>query len=458
MTNLIGIQRRMRELGRIRLGEKGMAKNGKSYPKKLTGFRLTSQSKEKLLVAADLYGGEVRKWDGAPGLGDQWELYMGDRIDVLLPPGEPLTQSFELWSGGGCTRRCDGGTMSDGGPCQCPADMNERIELAKTGAACKPTTRLAVVLPRLPDIGVWRMESHGYNAAVELPGTVEVLRALSDDGRTMIPAWLRIEQRTSVKDGETRHFVVPVLELPTVTVAELMSGNAAPALEAGSTPAIVPPPPAAIAAPAPPPPPPAARAPQPRREEAQRPVAAPPLPGDAPASAATADGISGLVERLDALDAMEAVKFREKFGDPEKLQPQRLVVAEAFVTALEANQPAATPAADDPGRPFEDAPPAADPKGQHPANGGGTVTVKQAQKLHIDASALGISEEDFDILVLNYTGGKSTSAKDVPADQMDHLTDEMQRISERPDGAARMAAIRNRVLEAAGQQTIGVAS
>jgi hypothetical protein len=234
---LIGVQRRYRELGRLRMGEKGQGKNGGQFPRKLSEWRLTSQSRELLDVAAGLYGGDVVKWDGAPTEGVQWELRSGtDRLDVLVPPGQVLSQYFELWSGGGCVRRCNGMAQTSGEVCACPADLDLRAELAKGGQACKPTTRLSVILPRIPDIGVWRVESHGMNAAVEIPGTVDILRQALEGG-VMIPAQLRMEQRTSKKDGETRHFVVPVLELPTVTIAALSSGGVR-GLDPGSVPAL----------------------------------------------------------------------------------------------------------------------------------------------------------------------------------------------------------------------------
>lgn len=430
--SLIGVQRRFRELGRIRLGEKGITKGGKSYPKKLAGFRLTSPSHALLLVAADLYGGEVRKWDGAPGLGDQWELYVGDRIDVLLPPGEPLTQSFELWSGGGCVRRCDGATMGDGSACQCPADMGERMTAAALGQACKPTTRLSVILPRLPDIGVWRMESHGYNAAVELPGTVDLLRTLSAGGG-LVPAFLRVEQRTSVKDGETRHFVVPVLELPTVTVAELMGGGAPqPSLAAAPAPVLAPAPPAAIAPPRPAPAP----------ATAMRPTEPPPLPGDTAPLAPLADPelISGLIERLKALTKVDRWAFVEKYGKPQELPAVLAIDAEALVTRLEDEAAKdATPAPDDPGRPFD---------------GPTVVSVAEAQHLHITAKGLGFTEDDIDVLILHRTGGESSSAKALSPPQMKALLDALTALAASPTRDAQMAEIRNRVLEAAGQQAM----
>lgn len=227
MSPLLDVQRRFRELGRIRMGAKATAQNGKTYPKKLGDWRLTSSNADLLAVAAEVYGGTVQEWTGAPTEGKQWELLTGtDRLDVLVPPGEPLSQNWEMWSGGGCVRRCNGHVQQNDQPCACPADLATRSEMSKSGGACKATTRLSVVLPRIPDIGVWRMESHGMNAAVELPGTVDILRTALDGG-ALVPAQLRIDQRTSKKDGETRHFIVPVLELPTVTTAELMGGSPA---------------------------------------------------------------------------------------------------------------------------------------------------------------------------------------------------------------------------------------
>jgi hypothetical protein len=243
---MVDLQRRFRELGRLRMGEKLVARSGKPYPSKLSDWRITTASEPLAVKVAEVYGGTVEMWEGAPTEGRQWEVRTGTAtLDVLVPPGVPFSQAWELWSGGGCQRRCDGRVQTTGEVCACPADIAERVEASKKGAACKPTTRLSVILPRVPDVGVWRLETHGLNAAVELPGTVDLLAAALGNG-VMLPAQLRIDQRTSVKDGETRHFVVPVVELPTVTMAELMSGEGVPSLSAPAPVQIAPPAPAAI--------------------------------------------------------------------------------------------------------------------------------------------------------------------------------------------------------------------
>lgn len=221
--SIIGLQRRQRELGRIRMGDKG----GKGQPQKLSHFRLTSAARHLLDEAAGLWGGEVREWAGAPNEGS-FELYTQTGVlPIVMPPGsEPVSQWFETWSGGGCTHRCNGqrNHITDT-PCSCDPDAR----------ACKATTRVNVMLPDLPDIGVWRLESHGLNAAFELPGTIDVIQMASTEGR-FLTGRLRIEHRTSKKDGQTRKFIVPVIDLD-LGVAQLMNGEAPerPALPAPQT-------------------------------------------------------------------------------------------------------------------------------------------------------------------------------------------------------------------------------
>lgn len=225
---IITLQRSLRRLGRIRMGDQVATSNGKSRPHKLETWRLTSPVEELLQAAAERYGGEVHPWEGAPSGSRQFELYTTtDTLEALVPPTDMAFQQFyEMWSGGGCARRCDGQTeITSGEPCMCPADPDEKQALAAKGQACKPISRLFVVLPYLPDVGMWHLEARGYYAATELPGTIEVLRLASSSG-TMIPTRLRIDQRSVKRDGQTINFAVPVLELPTLTTHSLMSGEA----------------------------------------------------------------------------------------------------------------------------------------------------------------------------------------------------------------------------------------
>lgn len=189
------LQRRFAELGRIRLGAK---EGGKGRPMKLTAFRFTSPNRRYIDDLAVLYGGDARTWDnnGKP----EHEVFTdATSIPVIAMKGG-LSQWMETWSGGGCVHRCDGERGADGDACN-PDDPKHRD--------AKPTTRLSLMLPELEAIGAWRMESHGWNAAAEIPAVAELAQFVGD----LVPAHLNMIERRSVKDGKTSRFVVPVLDL-----------------------------------------------------------------------------------------------------------------------------------------------------------------------------------------------------------------------------------------------------
>lgn len=224
MSPLLDIQRQHRTIGRIRIGRQVPSKDGKSRPEKLSTFRLTTRSRPVADAVAELLGGHVADWKPEHGEAQFEVITDRDTLSVIIPPGMPVQQHYELWSGGGCLRRCDGQTESlSGKPCMCPPPGVERATAAANGGACKPTTRLRVMLPDLPDLGVWLLASGGYYAAVELAGTADLLHQAATAG-ALVPATLRLEQRSVIRNKQTRKYAVPVLELG-VTPRQLVSGE-----------------------------------------------------------------------------------------------------------------------------------------------------------------------------------------------------------------------------------------
>lgn len=203
---ILDLQRRLREVGRIRIGVQVAMKNGKSRPSKLDTFRLTSQDEVAIRAAAGMFGGTVQKWDAAP-TGEQWEVITESTVlPVVVPPAATVfSQWMERWNAGGCERRCDGQTeMLSQTPCPC-ASEDERT--------CTPHSRVNVILRDLPGLGVWRLDTSGWYAATELAGTVEVCIQAATRGQ-LLPAVLRLEQRQVKRPGEAvRKFAVPVLDI-----------------------------------------------------------------------------------------------------------------------------------------------------------------------------------------------------------------------------------------------------
>ena len=210
----IHLQRRLLEVGRIRLGKKVEMRNGKSRPAKLDKFRLTSRDKARLDSAAALYGGTVEPWE------DQFQLFTEvDEFPVAVVPQQALSVAYELWgqvtikgqkSPVICLRRCDGvdcmarvGENLVSKPCLCAGEED---------TSCRPVTRVSVILSDVAGIGVWRVESHGWNALTEMQGQVELLEQLVATGLP-IKARLRLERRQTHTARGVNKFAVPVLDI-----------------------------------------------------------------------------------------------------------------------------------------------------------------------------------------------------------------------------------------------------
>jgi hypothetical protein len=232
MSRILNLQRQARELGRLRTGtfDDGRAQRS-------TTFIITSHSQDYIEAAAEEWGGIAEQWTPQGSSVQQWRVVTASTtLDAILPPGDPLKQAYELWSKGGCVRRCDGEReQQNDEPCVCRAQHGEdwhELRGQKGKAVCQITSRLNVILPNMPDIGVWRLETHSYYAAAELAAHVDLIRAAVSD-QFAVPVRLRIEQRDRMVKGKPRHYSVPVVGLRGVVAGQVMAGSIPPAVETG---------------------------------------------------------------------------------------------------------------------------------------------------------------------------------------------------------------------------------
>jgi len=227
VTPLSQLDRTAPEAGRIKLGHKTQSKSGKTVQASLHKFRFTSPHRYLLDQLAAIYGGTVKPWhDDKANPRDQFELYSeADSINVMIIPGA-ISQWYELWSGGGNERRCDGEecTTSRSGPngrelvvVPCICDAEEQL-------ACQRTTRIQFALPEITFAGVWRLESKGKAASRELPAMFDLISAVTVRGR-LVKARLIISARTEMRDGKRQNYVVPQLVMD--ETLEALGGGAA---------------------------------------------------------------------------------------------------------------------------------------------------------------------------------------------------------------------------------------
>lgn len=225
-SRIITLQRQARELGRLRTG----TFNGK-FPQRSNTWILSSHSRDYIEAAAAEWGGEVEPYQPQGNGASQWRVITEARaIPAILPPGDPLSQAYEVWSRGGCARRCNGEyeQINDTG-CFCVAQWGEDFHQVKPGRSvddqpCQMTTRLSVILPDMPDLGSWRLETKSYYSASELAATVDVLKGQLGQA-AMVPVALRIEQRTRVAGGKTKQYPVIAMELRGATAGQVMAGQ-----------------------------------------------------------------------------------------------------------------------------------------------------------------------------------------------------------------------------------------
>jgi hypothetical protein len=225
------------EHGRIRTG----IKSGRSM-KALSTFRFTSVDETAIRQLAQMYGGEPRPWhDSKASPPNQWEVITNtDTIEVAVQP-DSVFASYELWSGGGLQRQCDGETVtmwqaSNRGlermeePCIC--DKQGMLE-------CRPKTRMNLIIPQINFAGTWRYETSSEQALHTLPTMLNLIDQLQQMQGGLMRVTMHLVPKEKMKAGQKRKFTV--VEVRTaVSVDQIISGEASYTAEvsAGEMPAL----------------------------------------------------------------------------------------------------------------------------------------------------------------------------------------------------------------------------
>lgn len=239
-------ERRLPEHGRIRLGIKDNSRQGR---RSIDTFRFTSHDEAVIAQLAGQFGGKPKPWtDPKAVIKRQFEVITeASRVPVILPP-DALSAWMELWTGGGCVRRCDGVTCSlaqgeDLVDVPCICEKQNQLQ-------CRETTRLSVILPSVKFGGTWRLDTKSKNAAMELAAMEEAIQGMQAAvGGGLLPAQLVVARRERVVRGKKQSYVVATLELD-ASPMELLAGkgtvHALAAADNLAMPALAPPPGSAL--------------------------------------------------------------------------------------------------------------------------------------------------------------------------------------------------------------------
>ena len=210
MIKGISERRRLRRIGKIRLGEKKISDNGKTYPAALDHFNFVDapgleelygkNCKEIEIMLPnenpDTFFPQERKCYRTSGLfcrGDgetatrvNVGLSDGDKMSKAVPKGQPLDpvgMDFIKEQG----LKVDVGDMFD---LPCPGEECPFTEKN----LCRPIGRFIFLVPKAPRIGVYEISTTSYNSIIELNSGIDTIRGVT--GRiSMIPLRLRLIPR-----------------------------------------------------------------------------------------------------------------------------------------------------------------------------------------------------------------------------------------------------------------------
>lgn len=196
--------RRLPRLGKIRLGIKEVSsKSGNSYPRAVDYFVCNAdQSTSEAAAKAfhEVYGDKPRA------------------LDVIFPT-EDVEQFFPQFyrrygSGSGLLCKGDGETAV-----QTDRETGEIREIICNPRQCewaqkkhcRPIGSLLFLLPKVPGLGAWQIDTSSYHSIVNLNSAIDFIRTLTGGRIAMIPLKLVIRPKEVQVEGKKK--VVHVLDL-----------------------------------------------------------------------------------------------------------------------------------------------------------------------------------------------------------------------------------------------------
>lgn len=217
--------RRAPRLGKVRLGVKALSKAGNEYPKAVDYFVVHTDelATDEEMAAAfhKVYGPEPRE------------------LDIMLPSDDPeqFFPQFRKRYGSGRGLICKGDGVrahevnKDTGELVAIACLGEKcphsLPNEKNQVGCRPMASLFFLLPNVPGVGCWQMNTSSFHTIVQINSALEMIARITEGKLGFIPLKLVRKAKEVSPDGKKKTVYVVDVSLRGVSLNKLFETRGA---------------------------------------------------------------------------------------------------------------------------------------------------------------------------------------------------------------------------------------
>jgi len=182
--------------GRAKIGEKGLSKKGKEIPTKIDYIKFVDGEQNKIQAVHDILGEKPTEFI------------------AVLPSDDPddfWWLSYRRWKASGLVCHGNGETAiveESGEEIACPCQFAEG-----DNAECKPSGSLKVIIPNLPSIGVFQIDTRAESSTQNIQYAIEMIGKITGGHYMGIPLRVYIEPFKG-KQGISWCWKVDIMDTP----------------------------------------------------------------------------------------------------------------------------------------------------------------------------------------------------------------------------------------------------
>lgn len=202
--------RRLPRVGKIRLGERTVSQKGAQYPRAVDYFVVREDdatSAEAVRAFRSVYGDKPRRLR---------IMFPSDDLEVIFPQYlKAYRAGVGLWCKGDgeeAQRVGENGQLIE---VSCPCELLQKGQ-------CKQVAHLQFILPDVPIIGVWQIDTSSYHSITQINNAIHLIKTMTGGRIQGIPMTLYLKPKEVSPDGRKKTVYVMDLLLEGMTLPELV--------------------------------------------------------------------------------------------------------------------------------------------------------------------------------------------------------------------------------------------